>query len=325
MANAWDHGVPDVNVWREVIRVFKPGAMFMAFGGTRTHHRLMCAIEDAGFEIRDCLMWLYGSGFPKSLDIGKAIDKAAYTTPATDAAKLWDGYGTALKPAWEPIILAMKPCAGTFAENALEHGVAGLNIDAGRINPGEMIPGVPNGNRPLTSPHAEGRWPANLLLDEDAAAMLDRQSGTLHLRGNQKETNSGGGMYGHGVFKGVGFTESGYCGASRFFYVAKASTRERGEGNNHPTVKPLELMRYLCGLLCPPIGGILLDPFMGSGSTIIAGRRFFGRTVGIEIEERYCEMAAKRLQQEVMDFGKLASNAPMVSSSPQTALPSPLS
>jgi len=190
MGKTWDGG--DVafrpEFWAEVLRVLKPGAMLLAFGGTRTFHRLTCAIEDAGFEVRDCLMWLYGSGFPKSLDISKALDRAADAA----AAKRWNGWGSSLKPAWEPIVLAMRPLDGTFARNARRHGVAGMNIDASRIGVGQG--GCRDGEKtaekryadrgsanfaPTPGPRggdAKGRWPANLLLDERAGEMLDRQS-----------------------------------------------------------------------------------------------------------------------------------------------------
>ena len=332
MGKEWDHGVPGRETWEAVLRVLKPGAPLMAFGGTRTHHRLMCAIEDAGFEIRDCLMWLYGSGFPKSLDISKAIDKAAgaeravigrkeriggmnpahegwqrpwqsnpvareaklsITAPTTDAAKLWDGYGTALKPAWEPIILAMKPCEGTFAENALKHGVAGLNIDAGRIGTADNTAGG----------DAAGRWPANLLLDEESAAMLDEQSGiTTSVAGVRHNSYRNGNSLHDGAAKDVMVNHADSGGASRFFYTAKADSSERGNGNDHPTVKPLDLMAYLCKLACPPNGGVLLDPFMGSGSTLKAGRRFFRQCIGIDSDEHACEIAVNRLAQSVLDF-----------------------
>lgn len=226
MQKIWDHGVPSREVWEAVARTLKPGAHLLAFGGTRTFHRLAVAIEDAGFEVRDCLSWLYGSGFPKSLDISKAIDKAAgaerevvgrrtdgcgnteasihksegfaasrsaefdVTAPATDAARQWQGYGSALKPAWEPCIVAMKPTDGTFAENALRHGVAGLNVDGCRIG---TVRGVPASISRNKNPNGDfgprsagtvsdldpnlGRWPANLLLDEEAARLLDEMSG----------------------------------------------------------------------------------------------------------------------------------------------------
>jgi hypothetical protein len=242
------------------------------------------------------------------------------TVPATDAAKVWDGYGTAMKPAYEPIILGMKPLDGTFAANALKHGVAGLNIDGSRINPGDVVPGggpsygkCPGVNEGWKRPshqsyeskpsHDLGRWPANLILDEEVAAMLDEQAGELS-SGAKDAIQSGwgsNGIYGSGkAHRKVSIADSG--GASRFFYTAKADSNERGTGNNHPTVKPLDLMRYLCKLLCPPVGGILLEPFMGSGSTVIAGRMFFEKVVACEIEEKYCEIAAKRLSQEVLEF-----------------------
>lgn len=369
MGKSWDHGVPGVDVWREVYRVLKPGAFLLGFGGTRTHHRLMCAIEDAGFEIRDCLMWLYGSGFPKSLDISKAIDKVAgaeravvetrtngsgphrikldnhgagdtgigymdgsgkvfdVTAPATDAARTWNGYGTALKPAWEPIIVAMKPTDGTFAENALKWGVAGLAIDAGRIaceagsnlnggfrfsraegwdrpwkhDPEKWKAAKERGEQNAARAESLGRWPANLILDEEAARMLDEQSGETCERPRVLHHKSAAGF----VDTGNGFetrTHGDSGGASRFFYTAKADSSERGTGNNHPTVKPVDLMRYLCKLVCPPTGGALLDPFAGSGSTILAARGFFQRIVAVEIEERYCQIQVNRLAQEVLDL-----------------------
>jgi site-specific DNA-methyltransferase (adenine-specific) len=362
MGKTWDHGVPNAAVWAEVLRVMKPGAFLLAFGGTRTHHRLMCAIEDAGFEIRDCMMlfWCYGSGFPKSLDISKALDRdagaerevigidnsrnrfdgarrlpakgstdygsitsrgmAATTLPATEAARAWTGFGTSLKPSYEPIIVAMKPLDGTFAENALKHGVAGLNIDGCRINPGTVVRGGGNGiannggrfgahqysgERPLVKPHELGRWPANVLLDEGAAEVLDAQSGDLTSGANPTRRFGPKTRNAYGTFEGgecIAYRGAETGGASRFFYTSKADSDERGTGNDHPTVKPLDLMRWLSKLVCPPSGGALLDPFMGSGSTLLAGRSFFQQITGIDIEERYCGIAAKRLQQEVFEF-----------------------
>jgi len=371
MGKDWDHGVPGVPFWEAALRVAKPGAMLLAFGGTRTHHRLMCAIEDAGWEIRDCLMWLYGSGFPKSMDMGKAIDKAAgaerevvgpnewaergglkrlntygepsrpdSTAPSTDEAKQWDGWGTALKPAWEPIIMAMKPIDGTFANNALVHGVAGINIDASRIaitdgatmarnnKPGANGWKNSSGGPNSAALHGEpqGRWPANLILDEEAAAMLDAQSGTLTSGGGNKSrkgNTAANNCYGTYNAPPPDVREISTGGASRFFYVAKASKRDRDEGldemnpravpmygagigeginpnapsydkNFHPTVKPTQLMRYLVRLVTPQ-NGVVLDPFMGSGSTgkaaILEGFNF----VGIEKEADFVTIAQRRI------------------------------
>jgi site-specific DNA-methyltransferase (adenine-specific) len=309
MGKNWDHGVPGVPFWRKVLRVLKPGGFLLAFGGTRTHHRLTVAIEDSGFEIRDCLMWLYGSGFPKSLDISKAIDKA-------DEAKMWDGWGTALKPAWEPIIVAMKPREGTFVNNALKHRVAGLNIDGSRIDtlildserrtskPGGGKGGIffPNGDMPKGERHnPKGRWPSNLLLDEEAARLLDEQSGDLKPGGSVKGTEPSrtGDQGVYGTFNEASrlyHSRNDRGGASRFFYCAKASRKERGKANKHPTVKPLDLMRYLCKLTKTPTEGVVLDPFMGSGSTgiacILEGRDF----IGIEIDPEYWQTAWDRIE-----------------------------
>jgi predicted RNA methylase len=382
MGKDWDHGVPGVPFWAAALRVAKPGAMLLAFGGTRTWHRLAVAIEDAGWEIRDTLMWLYGQGFPKSHDISKAIDKAAgaereivrhsdsrgrydnssrmsaaagalggdfhmpygaydATAPATPAAALWDGWGTALKPAWEPIIVAMKPCDGTFAENALEWKVAGLWVDGGRIGicagdkkseGGRNVPHIKAdgancyGKYRESVPQTEsGRWPANVILDDAAAAMLDAQSGE---RGGKWGKQGKHGQNGFApVLPNAGEQYIGDTGgASRFFYVAKASRRERNAGleglpprylatmgdgigqrehneeqpgawaqNNHPTVKPLSLMRYLARLTATPTGGVVFDPFTGSGTTGVAalleGRSF----VGCELDAEYAEIARRRI------------------------------
>lgn len=254
------------------------------------------------------------------------------TAPATDAAKLWDGYGTALKPAYEPIVLGMRPLDGTFAGNAVVHGVAGLNIDGSRIVTNNSLGGgscigsessSDGWDRPwkhdpeklketaeraiasVAKAEALGRWPANVILDEEAAANLDAQSGSLasgaypERRYPDKFRNTYQAYAGSECIPARG-ADAG--GASRFFYTAKADAGERGTGNNHPTVKPLDLMRYLCKLLAPPGRGSLVDPFMGSGSTLLAGRRFFDRVVGIELNENYCEIAARRLSQEVLEF-----------------------
>ena len=382
MGKEWDHGVPGVEFWTEALRVAKPGAHLVAFGGTRTFHRLAVAIEDAGWEVRDCLSWLYGSGFPKSHDIGKAIDKHGgtppswfgpwfrkwreqhgvtqkqvaalfpsktgnltgcvanwelgfnlptpeqfnvirdtfglpfasieaaerevvgskvvngqegtaggyangiasvrgldvaqkreidITRPATDAAKQWDGWGTALKPAYEPIILARKPLVGTVAANVTQYGTGGINVNGCRISSEPFIsprttPGFKAGkgwnDNHMTAMGAKmetaGRWPANVCLDEDAAALFPE---------------------------------------SRFFYVAKASRREREAGdvkNVHPTVKPIALMRWLCRLVTPP-NGLVLDPFNGSGSTGCAAVLEGFRYLGAELDAEYVEIARKRI------------------------------
>ena len=378
MGKLWDHGIPGAPFWEAILRVAKPGAMLLAFGGTRTFHRLTVAIEDAGWEIRDCMMWLYGSGFPKSLDISKAIDKAAgverevvgsklgmpgmakdgsnqnsnfdgafqgkdgktlstdITAPNTEAAKLWDGFGTALKPAWEPIVVAMKPLDGTFAQNALKFGVAGLNIDLARIQSNETLARPFNEANNKTygkyqqfgnPTEPKGRWPANLLLDQEAGAMLDAQSGILksgelkgyNIQARKKDWHLSG-------LNSIPKTKSTKSegGASRFFYTAKASKAERNEGledlpqtnvndgrktsidnayqrgdtprsNTHPTIKPIDLMEYLCKLTKTPTGGIVLDPFMGSGTTGIAAKRTGRDFIGIELSPEYFEIAKARI------------------------------
>jgi len=341
MGKAWDHGVPGVPFWAEALRVAKPGAHFVAFGGTRTHHRLTCAIEDAGWEIRDCLMWLYGSGFPKSLDVSKAIDKAAGecrprvrggqggTNTILGARKpgeaisgeaisgeaiAWAGWGTALKPAYEPIILARKPLAGTVAANVLAHGTGALNVDGCRIGTtvetwpcsakySRFDPGSPSKGTQKLGPPPPGRWPANVCLDEAAARLVDEASGerpgmqinSVHRRGATTGKGLGYGSSSPSTpAEAVGYSDTG--GAARFFYTAKASSSERhAAGRNlHPTVKPVDLMRWLCRLVTPP-GGLILDPFCGSGSTGIAALAEGFRFIGIEIDAEYARTARRRV------------------------------
>jgi site-specific DNA-methyltransferase (adenine-specific) len=331
----------------ECLRVLKPGGHLLAFGGTRTWHRLACAIEDAGFEVRDSIAWMYGSGFPKSLDVSKAIDKAAgaerqvvgldsawlarnpprqkpagteydggwsdgekgatVTAPATDAARKWSGWGTALKPAHEPIVVARKTLVGTVAANVLEHGTGALNINACRIGTEgatkrssqestKTSAGWTTGHDVV--PLNAGRWPANVVLDEDQAAELDRQSGvsSSSARVGQRCGKPMGvlGAFAVQDTAVMGHNDSG--GASRFFYVAKAPARERPkvDGTAHPTVKPLTLMRWLCRLVTPP-DGVILEPFAGSGTTVEAALLEGFRVVAIEREADYLPLIQARL------------------------------
>ena len=335
MGKAWDHGVPGVEFWTEAMRVAKPGAHLVAFGGTRTYHRLAVAIEDAGWEVRDCLSWLYGSGFPKSLDVSKAMDKAAgvernrvpYSggiasgsnnyggggtmhfgtkvgpNPATDAAKRWHGWGTALKPAWEPIILARKPLTGTVAANVTQYGTGALNVDATRISGDPFVsprtkPGFSadkgwNDNT-MTALGAKvemsGRWPANVLLDEDAAGLLGEPSRFFYTaKVSRKEREAGlDGMPRKTVQSGMRGdmpTDDNGKERDRFKVVA---------ANVHPTVKPIALMRWLCRLVTPP-NGLILDPFNGSGSTGCAAVLEGFRYLGCELEAEYVEIARRRI------------------------------
>lgn len=320
MGKAWDYDVPSADTWREVYRVMKPGAHLLAFFGSRTYHRGVVQIEDAGFEIRDQIMWVYGSGFPKSLDVSKAIDKAAgakrevvtegkpvkrmipgadqnatgswikdngrvfvptETAPATDAARQWEGWGTALKPAHEPIVVARKPLVGTVVENVQRFGTGAINIDASRIafaDPAdEQEAKTKNqhaafGSGPMTNQvfgkftkdredyNPPGRWPANVIHDgsEEVVAL--------------------------------------FSDAARFFYCAKASKADRGAGNNHPTVKPTALMRYLVRLVTPP-KGLVLDPFAGSGSTGKAAMLEGFDFIGVERDPDFAELAWRRIRE----------------------------
>lgn len=405
----------------EALRVLKPGGYLLAFGGTRTYHRLNCGLEDAGFVIRDTLCWLYGSGFPKSHNISKAFDKIGgkdtqwfidyvikfckekgipkkdltalfpskngkmtgwlynkashsqqltveqynkikdflqlpfetieeakreiigrgkagltswfagetefdLTIPATDIAKLWDGYGTGLKPAYEPIVLAQKPLDGTYCQNIERWGVGALNIDGGRIKHNESCKftirtadkfgrtyaggkgwrGKPN-TQILASPSSKGRFPANLILDEEAAQRLDKQTQKVgatkpHLVKSNIEKYQGWGSITHKDREVVNYDEGNAIGASRFFYVAKASRAERGKGNIHPTVKPIKLLMYLARLVLPhhkPV--VWLDPFVGSGSSALAASKLNDEEgyqinfIGIDQEEKYLEITKQRL------------------------------
>jgi len=296
MGKKWDSAIPNSEIWSECLRICKPGSMLAAFGGSRTHHHLMMALEQAGWEIRDVIMYLYGQGFPKS------HNKFGL-----------DGYGTALKPAYEPIIICMKPLDGTYAQNVEKWDIGGINIDDSRIegnkrkvgciNPGKRSEGSSEWNKSSLGKQREvdltkGRWPANIILDEEAGVLLDHQSGILksgHLRQNIN-TESKNNVYGKKKCANVNEFKSSTGGASRFFYCAKASSKERGNENHHPTVKPISLMRYIIKLLAPPNNPVLLDPFCGSGSTLIAAKELGIEAIGIEREEDYCEIAKKRVQ-----------------------------
>ena len=417
MGKSWDSsGIAySVELWQECLRVLKPGGHLLAFGGSRTWHRIAVAIEDAGFDVRDSIAWLYGSGFPKSLDVSKAIDKAAgaerevitdivedlfgthevkrereaygigntsdtfsghadgamarETLPATDEAKKWQGWGTALKPAFEPVVVARKPLVGTVAANVLLWGVGGLNIDGSRIGfasaadqasatpQGKVTsnsmagaaPDVEGGQRKeIERPdNSKGRWPANIILDEHTAGLLDEQSGiskSTPTLGHNRQGNQVGddrsakaaGMYGDGAWiAGSSHADSG--GASRFFYVAKASKKDRNEGledlpdalltgrdegqdamqnayktrskvtkNIHPTVKPTALMEYLVKLVTPP-GGTVLDPFTGSGSTGKAALLNGFKFIGIELTADYLPIIEGRLKHAAETYANKAT------------------
>ena len=471
MGKHWDYDVPTVEIWKECLRVLKPGGHLLSFAGTRTYHRMAVNIEDAGFEIRDMIAWVYGSGFPKSLDVSKAIDKMAgaerkqiliptklgnlpeqagaislgatgmtdISEPITESAKQWSGWGTALKPALEPICVARKPLIGTVAENVLKYGTGAMNIDGCRLD----VPGRKTGT---VNPEAKsgsgncyrgsdgkkqmeydlqnlGRWPANLIHDgsEEVVGMFPNvgngnngvpynycgrqysNKNTSMFNGDKPNSNSNFNDYGSAArfFKCCKFNSedeswpqkqkndqnvrcvenlSGLCEtpiaeevaetktsdlnqgesqvirdsignykeciqppsralfaenqentgtipttpirlklsgcanraiinstleiekseSKRFLYCPKASKEDRGDGNNHCTVKPTDLMRYLCRLVTPP-NGIILDPFFGSGSTGKAAKLEFFNYIGIEREKEYCEIATKRIENTLVN------------------------
>ncbi len=282
MGKQWDHGVPGPAYWVELLRVAKPGCHLLAFGGTRTYHRLTVAIEDAGWEIRDAVMWVYGNGFPKS-----AL--------------------AALKPAWEPIILARKPLAGTVAKNVEVHGTGALNVEACRVGAelvttcgGNKFPGVYGDFSTCPESTHVGRWPANVIHDgsEEVIEHFPNSKGQLAAVGPRNGDKAAVNAYGEFGPRPQFNPRGDHNGsAARFFYCAKASQSERGEGNTHPTVKPLSLMRYLCRLITPP-GGVVLDPFAGSGSTLLAASLEGFGYVGIEKEAAYCDIARRRLQRQ---------------------------
>lgn len=303
---------------RECLRILKPGGHLLAFGGSRTWHRLAGGIEDAGFEIRDSIAWLYGSGFPKSLNLDGD----------------WEGWGTALKPSFEPIVVARKPLAGTVAANVLAHGTGALNIDATRIEAHDdqlsskyasvqgtgprvnQIYGSDQRSRDGAQPHPSGRWPSNVVLDESQAAALDEQApvGPSDAHARRSNPNDGyEGGWGAQPGRVVGFDDP-RSGASRFFpvfrYEAKAPSSERPEagGVQHPTVKPLDLMRWLVRLVASP-GAVILEPFAGSGTTLEACLIEGFDVIGIERDETYLPLIVSRIRkplQTAFDFGGVA-------------------
>lgn len=374
MGKKWDaSGVAfNVNVWREAYRVLKPGGHLLAFSGSRTYHRMAVAIEDAGFEIRDQIMWVYGSGFPKSMAIDKQLDKHLgvereivgrnpnsrenstkdntlfesgtvgktdyITKPSSEEAKKWEGWGTALKPAHEPIVLARKPLEGTVVNNILTYGVGGINIDDSRV-PGEAIPinklEMWSGFGEKIKPEYEqemnnkGRFPANLIHDgsEEVTELFPRAKGGAYpaKRGKAVSTTFASGQETEGGFRAMGDDGS----AARFFYCAKANKRDRNDGldgfevkrpdtrtktgmgtfdekgvaaqsNHHPTVKPIALMQYLVRLITPPTG-IVLDPFMGSGSTGKACMYEGFSFIGIDQSEEYVKISQARIDFAIKD------------------------
>jgi site-specific DNA-methyltransferase (adenine-specific) len=354
MGKVWDGG--DIafrpELWRGVFRVMKPGAHLLAFGGTRTYHRMACAIEDAGFEVRDCIQWIYGSGFPKSLNVSKAIDKEAgaerevvgpgtrhnskrcavahgdterlaggippITAPATDAAREWQGWGTALKPACELIVLARKPLSeGTVVANVLKWGTGAINIDACRIGDFAGCRPLPYGrdgeasaNRRYTERGSTnfaatpgprggspaGRWPANIITDGSdevvGAFPAESKSGGSVVSPPSPKT---AGIYGDYARDGQRFHGHADNGsAARFFYTSKADGEDR-LGSKHPTVKPVDLIQHLVRLVTPP-GGTVLDCFAGTGTTGEAAWREGMRAILIERESEYQDDIRRRMK-----------------------------
>lgn len=317
----------------ECLRVLKPGGFLLAFGGSRTWHRLVCAVEDAGFEVRDSIAWLYGSGFPKSVDVARAINaRPMHGEPVSSAA--WEGWGTSLKPGFEPCAVARRPLDGTVADNVLAHGVGAIHVDACRIPMSERDANAINAKhagmdvasykrptgtslnlsvRPMplqaARAHQGGRWPTNVVLDEKVARALDAGAPqSVSRQGKPRAAARSGEGWG---MRATGAEYDDRGGPSRFFpvfrYEAKASADERPSvgGVSHPTVKPIALMRWLVRLVTP-YGGVVLDPFAGSGTTIEAAVAEGMHAIGIEREESYLPLIASRLDRPVttvLDLG----------------------
>lgn len=353
MGRAWDSsGVAfRPETWAAVLRVLKPGAHLVTFGGSRTFHRMAVALEDAGFELRDTLCWLYGTGFPKSLNVAKAIASGTGREASSDAAASWEGWGTTLKPGWEPIVLARKPLVGTVAENVQRWGTGGVNVEGCRLDGTKSVPASRSGRRysgfsfggfdPARAtmegsgrnPNV-GRWPPNVVLGEEAALMLDELVGKRRSGAMRAGTYFGRKSAVYQPDAGRPLTEdikASSGGASRFFYCPKASKAERelgcehlpavsgggatgredgsagldsprsgagrggGRRNIHPTVKPVELMRWLVRLVTPP-GGTVLDAFAGSCSTGVAALAEGFDFAGIEAEPQYWPIGQARLE-----------------------------
>lgn len=346
MQKDWDHGVPGVSCWSEILRMSVPGALLLAFGGTRTYHRLTCAIEDSGYQIFDCLMWLHGQGFPKSNDISKSIDKAAgaerkvvgkhlgvpglstikgwndgpwsrgeagnITAPATPDATTWSGYGTSLKPAWEPCVVARKPREGTYAQCAVAHGSGALWIDGGRLPyVNEAVPDLAHWKKTsggwkntstkgvVPNDNSKGRWPANLVINHEAATMIGEQAERFFYCTKPAAGEKDAGLDGFywRVDESVAF---GYVPVT-FTEWQLLDEKKRAIGNVHPTVKPIDLCRYYAKLIRPPESylddAVLCVPFSGTGSEII-GAMLAGwkNIVGVDNSEHSCEIARARIE-----------------------------
>lgn len=348
MGKAWDRsGIAfSVPLWQAVLRVLKPGGHLLAFSGSRTYHRMTCAIEDAGFEIRDQLMWVYGSGFPKSHNLDGD----------------WEGWGTALKPAHEPICMARKPVAGSVRDNVLQHGTGALNIDACRVAADDaqggtyaikrLLPGAQVNDTGVWKQDAiyegemkPGRWPANFIHDgsEEVVALFPKEAGaSAPVTGREPSSNGFSGPVNFSGMMGRLNSQHSFQGdsgsAARFFYCPKVSSSERNAGcehlpdrewanegipqperakrpfnpskNNHPTVKPIALMRWLCRLITPP-GGVVLDPFMGSGSTGVAALQEGLLFLGIDKTPEWHPIAEARLK-NAFELKKVAESQPLL-------------